>query len=122
MFAYGLTSVLFFGGTGPLAELGYNAREAKRQMQVNLTMLVPRRERQPVTRSVFEGSRHGGATVRNFLVRLLRLGNRAEETGLVSKGGTLIWDRGVVSKDHVLAVEAANWQLVCGLPKALTAV
>ncbi len=122
VFAYDLTSVLFFGVTCPLAELGYNAQEAKGQMQVNLAMLVTRRERQPVTHSVFEGSRHGAATVRNFLVRVLRLGEREEEKGLVPKGGTLIWDRGVVSKDHVLAVEAAGWQLVCGLPKTLSSV
>ena len=122
VFAYDLTSVLFFGVTCPLAEFGYNAQEAKRQMQVNLAMLVTRRDRQPVTHSVFEGSRHGAATVRNFLVRVLRLTEREEEKGQVPKGGTLIWDRGVVSKDHVLAVEAANWQLVCGLPKTLTSV
>ncbi|EQD75637.1 transposase, IS4, partial [mine drainage metagenome] len=122
VFAYALTSVLFFGVTCPLAELGYNARETKDQLQVNLALLVTRRERQPVTHAVFEGSRHGAATVRNFLVRVVRLGQRDEEKGLVPKGGTLIWDRGVVSKDHVEAVEAAGWKLVCGLPKTLGVV
>jgi hypothetical protein len=122
VFAYDLTSVLSFGVTGPLAELGSNAPEAERPMPVDLAMLVTRRERQPVTRSLFDGSRHDAATGRNSLVRVLRLGSRAEEKGRAPKGGTLIWDRGVISKDHVLAVEAAGWQLVCGLPKTLAPV
>ncbi|EQD68838.1 transposase [mine drainage metagenome] len=87
VFAYALTSVLFFGVTCPLAELGYNARETKDQLQGNLALLVTRRERQPVTHAVFEGSRHGAATVRNFLVRVVRLGQRDEEKGLVPKVG-----------------------------------
>ncbi|EQD73807.1 transposase IS4 family protein, partial [mine drainage metagenome] len=113
VFAYDLTSVLFFGVPCPLAEFGYNAEKATDQRQVNLALLVTRRERQPVTHEVFEGSRHGVATVKNFLVRVIQRG---------AKQGTLIWDRGVVSKDHVEAVEAAGWKLVCGLPKTLTVV
>ena len=113
VFAYDLTSVLFFGVTCPLAELGYNAEKATDQLQVNLALLVTRKERQPVTHDVFEGSRHGAATVKNFLVRVVRMG---------AKNGTLIWDRGMVSKDHVQAVEAAEWKLVCGLPKTLGVV
>lgn len=89
---------------------------------MNLALLVTRRERQPVMHAVFEGSRHGTAPVRNFLVRVVRLGQRDEKKGLVPKGGTLIWDRGVVSKDQVEAAEAAGWKLVCGLPKTLGVV
>ena len=33
--AYDLTSVLFFGVTCPLAELGYNAQDVEDQLQVN---------------------------------------------------------------------------------------
>ena len=36
--------------------------------------------------------------------------------------GTLVWDRGMVSKGHVVAVEEMDWQLICGLPKTLNAV
>ena len=113
VFAYDLTSVLFFGVTCPLAEFGYNAEKTTDQVQVNLGLLVTQKERQPVTHDVFEGSRHGVATVKNFLVRVIRMG---------AKRGTLIWDRGMVSKDHVEAVEAARWKLVCGLPKTLGVV
>ena len=31
--------------------------------------------------------------------------------------GTIIWDRGDVSKTHVENVESAGWKLICGLPK-----
>lgn len=31
--------------------------------------------------------------------------------------GTLIWDRGNVSKDYVEIVEMTGWKLICGIPK-----
>ncbi|EQD43813.1 transposase, partial [mine drainage metagenome] len=65
--AYDLTSVLFFGVTCPLAELGYNAKDVEDQVQVNLGLLVNRSDTMPVSHALFEGSRHGVATVRNML-------------------------------------------------------
>ena len=70
--AYDLTSVLFFGVTCPLAELGYNAQDVEDQLQVNLGLLVNRSDTMPVSHALFEGSRHGVATVRNMLARLSR--------------------------------------------------
>jgi len=35
------------------------------------------------------------------------------------KPGTLIWDRGNVSKEHVDMIESAHWKLICGIPKTL---
>lgn len=117
--AYDLTSVLFFGVTCPLAELGYNAQDVEDQLQVNLGLLVNRSDTMPVSHALFEGSRHGVATVRNMLARLSRRPLAPGETG---SRGTLVWDRGMVSKGHVVAVEEMGWQLICGLPKTLNAV
>jgi hypothetical protein len=117
--AYDLTSVLFFGVTCPLAELGYNAKDVEDQVQVNLGLLVNRSDTMPVSHALFEGSRHGVATVRNLLARLSR---RPLAPGEEGSRGTLIWDRGMVSGDHVKAVEEMGWQLICGLPKTLNAV
>lgn len=117
--AYDLTSVLFFGVTCPLAELGYNAKDVEDQFQVNLGLLVNRSDTMPVSHALFEGSRHGVATVRNMLARLSR---RPLVPGEEGTRGTLIWDRGMVSGDHVQAVEEMGWQLICGLPKTLNAV
>ena len=117
--AYDLTSVLFFGVTCPLAELGYNAQDVEDQLQVNLGLLVNRGDTMPVSHALFEGSRHGVATVRNMLARLSRRPLAPGETG---SRGTLVWDRGMVSKGHVVAVEEMGWQLICGLPKTLNAV
>ena len=117
--AYDLTSVLFFGVTCPLAELGYNAKDVEDQLQVNLGLLVHRVDTMPVAHALFEGSRHGVATVRNMLARLSR---RPLAPGEKGSRGTLIWDRGMVSKDHVEAVEEMDWQLLCGLPRTLNAV
>lgn len=111
--AYDLTSVLFFGVTCPLSEFGYNAIGISDQLQVNLALLVSRYDQIPVAHAVYEGSRHGVATVKNILARLSQTG---------PERGTLIWDRGMVSADHVRAVEEMGWNLICGLPKTTTAV
>lgn len=110
--AYDLTSVLFFGVTCPLAEFGYNPNGLD-QMQINVALLVTKEEHVPVLHSVYEGGRHGTATVKNFLARIMK--NQ-------SRGGTLIWDRGIVSKDNVQDVENTGWKLICGLPKSITSV
>ncbi len=110
--AYDLTSVLFFGVSCPLAELGYNPKKVKRR-QVNLALVVSRREKYPLTHFVYEGNRKDVSTIKNLMVRL-------EESSV--QPGTLIWDRGNVSQNHVKAVEKAGWHLICGLPKTLKTV
>lgn len=105
--AYDLTSVLFFGMSCPLAELGYNAKGIKRR-QVNLALLVSGYDKHPITHFVYNGSRNSSSTVKNLLARLI-------DTSL--DAGTIIWDRGNVSKEHVKMVEGTEWKLICGIPK-----
>ena len=107
--AYDLTSVLFFGVSCPFAQLGYNAKAVKR-LQVNLALVVSRMGKFPLTHFVYEGSRNSVSTIKNLVARL-------QESPL--DPGTLIWDRGSVSKEHVDTVEAAGWKLVCGVPKSV---
>jgi transposase len=111
--AYDLTSVLFFGVTCPLAEFGYNPQNATDRMQVNLALLVTRNEMHPVCHAVYEGGRHGVTTIRNLLARLSRT---------KIKRGTMIWDRGVVSKKHIQEVTDMGWNLISGVPKTIAAV
>jgi hypothetical protein len=111
--AYDLTSVLFFGVTCPLAEFGYNPQDVPDRMQVNLALLVTKHEMHPLCHAVYEGSRHGVTTIRNLLARLSRT---------QVKRGTMIWDRGVISKRHVNEVTDMGWHLVSGLPKTLAPV
>lgn len=110
--AYDLTSVLFFGVTCPLAEFGYNPNDITDRMQVNLALLVTKTENMPVMHSIYEGNRHGVETVRNLLASLPN----------ASGSGTLIWDRGMVSRDHVNTVKEMGWELICGLPKTIAPV
>ncbi len=105
--AYDLTSVLFFGVTCPLAELGYNTKHIQ-QLQVNLGLLVSKHDKCPLTHFIYNGSRSGSSTIKNLVVQL-------KNTGL--QPGTIIWDRGNVSKDYVEIVESADWKLICGVPK-----
>ena len=105
--AYDLTSVLFFGVTCPLAELGYNSKKVKR-LQVNLALVVSRRDKYPLTHFVYNGSRNASSTVKNLIVRL-------KDSSI--ELGTIIWDRGNVSEEYVGLVESAGWNLICGVPK-----
>ncbi len=89
--AYDLTSVLFFGVNCPIAELGQNSKKVKRH-QVNLALLVSRYDKYPITHFVYNGSRHTSSTVKNLMSWLM-------ETSI--EPGTLIWDRGNVSKEYV---------------------
>lgn len=109
--AYDLTSVLFFGVSCPMAELGYNPKRIKRR-QVNLALVVSRTDRFPLLHFVYEGSRNGASTVQNLISGL-------QESSV--EPGTLIWDRGNVSKAHVEAAQAAGWHLICGVPKSVKA-
>jgi len=110
--AYDMTTVLFFGVSCPLAELGYNPDRIQRR-QVNLALLVSRREKYPLAHFVYEGSRNSASTVENLMVRL-------RQSSLCP--GTLIWDRGNMSEAHVKAVEDAGWDLISGVPKSLNSV
>jgi transposase len=107
--AYDLTSVLFFGITCPLAELGYNPEHIQ-QLQVNLALLVSKHDKCPISHFIYNGSRNSLSTIKNLVAQLIK-------TGI--EPGTLIWDRGNVSKDHVNMIESADWKLICGIPKTL---
>ncbi len=99
--------MLFFGVSCPLAELGYNPERIHRR-QVNLAVLVSKQDKHPIAHFVYKGNRNSAPTVKNLLARL---------DGLSIDSGTLIWDRGNVSKKHVEMVEGMNWKLICGIPK-----
>jgi len=105
--AYDLTTVLFFGVSCPLAELGYNPDRIRRR-QVNIALLVSKLDRYPIMHFVFNGSRHSSSTVRNLISNLKKA---------PVEPGTLIWDRGNVSRKHVEEILAIGWKLICGVPK-----
>jgi transposase len=105
--AYDLTSVLFFGVSCPLAELGYNTKHIQ-QLQINLGLLVSKHDKCPISHFIYNGSRSSISTIKNLVAQL-------KNTDI--QPGTLIWDRGNVSKDYVDIVESADWKLICGIPK-----
>lgn len=105
--AYDMTTLLFFGVSCPLAELGYNPDRIRRK-QANLALLVSKRDQYPMMHFVYNGSRQSISTVKNLISCL----NQAP-----TKPGTLIWDRGNVSRKHVETVVDAGWKLICGVPK-----
>jgi transposase len=110
--AYDLTSILFFGVSCSLAELGYNPERVRRR-QANIALLVSKHDKFPIAHFVYGGSRSSMTTVKNLLARL-------SDTAI--EPGTLIMDRGNVSKTHVKEIEALKWKLICGVPKTLNDV
>ena len=109
--AYDLTTVLFFGTSCPLAEFGYNPGHLNRR-QINIALMVSKEDYQPEYHAVFEGSRTGVTTVRNMLTVLPK--PKEDEPP-----GTIIWDRGNISKGNVADVESAGWNLISGIPKSV---
>lgn len=106
--AYDLTSILFFGVTCPLAELGEKAKKTKRR-QVNLAVIISKHDKQPIAHFVYGGNRNSSSTVKNLIVRL-------KETDI--EPGLIIIDRGNVSKENVKEIEATGWKVICGVPKS----
>jgi transposase len=110
--AYDITTILFFGVSCPLAELGYNPNKIKRKL-VNMALIVSRKEKYPLLHIIHNGSKNGKPAIKNLIMAL-------QESCLES--GTLIWDRGNVSKDNIVDAESAHWKIICGIPKTSTKV
>lgn len=110
--AYDITTILFFGVSCPLAELGYNPNGIKR-VQANIALIVSRKDKYPLLHIIHNGSRNGTATIKNLISNL-------QESNI--EEGTLIWDRGNVSRENVISAENANWKIICGVPKTSKAV
>ena len=105
--AYDITSILFFGVTCPLALFGDKAKKTQ-QMQVNLALIVSKYDKYAINHFVYQGNRQSSSTIKNLIARL---------ADMAIDKGTIIWDRGNVSKAHVNSIESAGWKLICGVPK-----
>ena len=105
--AYDLTNVLFFGVTCPLAEMGHNSKHQLRK-QVNVAVVVSRRDHSPLFHFVYHGSRNGSGTVRNLLVQLQQAG---------ANPGLLIADRGIINNKTITESVAMGWHVLGGISK-----
>ena len=94
--AYDLTSILFFGVTCPLAEIGHNPQHSNRK-QANVAVVVSKHDRHPIAHFVYPGNRQSISTVKNLIARL---------SDIALEPGTMIWDRGNTSDESVNAIEA----------------
>ena len=105
--AYDLTSILFFGVTCPLAEMGHNPQHS-RLKQANVAAVISKHDRHPIAHFVYPGNRQSISTVKNLIARL---------SEIALQPGTMIWDRGNTSYDSVNTIEELNWKIICGVPK-----
>ena len=106
--AYDLTSVLLFGTSCPLAEFGYNPGHLNRK-QINIALMVSKEDLQPEYHAVFNGSRSGSTTIRNLMAALPQNDEKHP--------GTIIWDRGNISRKNVEDIEGTGWFLISGIPR-----
>jgi hypothetical protein len=105
--AYDLTSVLFFGVTCPIAELGYNPDHDPRP-QVKVAVVASKVDHAPVLHRVYGGGRQSRGTWRNLLAGL---------DAAKVEPGLLISDRGVLSKDLVKEGRRMGWHVLGGVAK-----
>jgi transposase len=110
--AYDLTAVLLYGDTCPLVEKGYNSKHS-RQRQINLTMLISKKDNYPLAHCIFPGNFSSLSTVQSLFIRIHDMGLQP---------GTIIWDRGNTTKDTILTTERFNWKIITGIPKHSTEV
>lgn len=105
--AYDLTSILFFGVTCPLAEIGHNPQHSHLK-QANVAVVVSKHDHHPIAHFVYPGNRQSMSTVRNLIARL---------SDIALPPGTIIWDRGNTSNESVNTIEELKWKVICGVPK-----
>jgi len=110
--AYDLTAVLVYGNTCPLVEKGYNSKHS-RQHQINLTMLISKKDNYPLAHCIFPGNFSSLSTVQSLFIRI-------DEMRL--QPGTIIWDRGNTTKDTIITSERFHWKIITGIPRNTTEV
>ncbi len=102
--AYDITSVLFFGTSSSIAEMGYDSGSMRK---INVAILSTR-EGIPIMHSVYEGSRNGRSTVKNLITEISRWG---------IPQGLLIVDRGIMGKTLVDGLSKLRWDVIGGIVK-----
>jgi transposase len=111
-YAFDLTPIISFSQTCPLSEAGYKTRQTKR-LQINLSLFASKEDRYPIAHIVHPGSFQSITTVTNLIVRLREL---------AIPPGTIVWDRGNTSKKTIEEIESLDWNVICGVSKALKQV
>jgi transposase len=105
---YDITSTYFEGVKCILAKLGYNRDGKKGKGQINIALVVTKKESFPLFFRVYEGNVSDQNTIKNVLQDLKSFGiTRCE----------IIWDRGMVSKSNVRKVDRCSQDVICGLKK-----
>lgn len=102
---YDVTNVYFYGCSCPMAKPGYNKEKIK-QPQVQIGLAVTKEEKIPIFHKVFDGNVHGTKTIHDIL---------AIFKDIEINNITLVWDRGVTSKNSLKDAKALGCEVICGL-------
>lgn len=102
---FDVTNVYFYGTECSIAKKGHN-KEGSHHPQVQIGLAVTKQEGIPIFHKTFEGNIFDSRTLQDFLV---------EFHDLNIEDVTLVWDRGVTSKDNIIDAKRAGFEVICGL-------
>ncbi|MEK7173113.1 MAG: IS1634 family transposase, partial [Patescibacteria group bacterium] len=102
---FDVTNVYFYGTECPIAKKGHN-KERSYNPQVQIGLAVTKEEGIPIFHKTFNGNIFDARTLQDFLV---------EFHDLNIEDITIIWDRGVTSKENIIDAKKAGFEIICGL-------
>ena len=102
---FDVTNVYFYGTECSIAKKGHN-KESTHNPQVQIGLAVTKEAGIPIFHKTFEGNIFDARTLQDFLVEFNEL--NIEEV-------TIIWDRGVTSKENIIDSKKAGFEVICGL-------
>ncbi len=102
---YDITNAYFYGVKCPIAKKKKKPK-SKNQPQIQVGLAVTKEDGIPIFHKVFEGNIYDGKTLSEILLMF-----REHQIN----DATIIWDRGVTSKDNIKEAIDVGFHVVCGL-------
>ena len=102
---YDVTNTYFYGVNCPLAKRGHN-KDGKNKPQIQIGLVVTKNGGIPLFHKVFDGNIHDARTLGDVFTTL---------RGAGIKDTTLVWDRGVSSKNNLQEALELGFHVICGL-------
>jgi len=102
---YDVTNTYFYGVNCPLAKRGHS-KDGKNKPQIQIGLVITRDGGIPIFHKVFDGNIHDARTLSDVFTTL-------REAGI--KDTTIVWDRGVSSKNNLQEALELGFHVICGL-------
>ncbi len=104
---YDVTNTYLYGKKCPFGKPGHDKDGVKGRPLVQIGLSVTRKEGIPMFHKVFDGNVHDSKTLQELITLFERYNSR---------GGILIYDRGIASARNIRDISLLKWDTLCGLP------